>query len=67
MTVEVGLQTQPHPRTRADERSGLTNLSPYHVKSIGLFKDIMPGPYSLSAMFTDLDNDGEWKTNHGQS
>ncbi len=59
VTVEAGLGSKPHPRTNADERAGLTNMSPYRIKNIGLFKDVMPGPFSLSAMFTDIDGDGK--------
>ena len=25
----------------------------------GMLKDILPGPFKLAAMFTDLDNDGK--------
>lgn len=57
--MEAGLDSKPEPRTRADEVAGLTNMTPYKIKNIGLFKDVMPGPYSLSAMFTDIDSDGE--------
>lgn len=59
VTIEAGLGAQPYPRTLADERSGHTNLTPYRVKNVGLFKDIMPGPYILSAMFADIDADGK--------
>jgi hypothetical protein len=59
VTIEAGLDTKPQPRTCADERAGLTNMTPYRIKNVGLFKDVMPGPFSLSAMFADIDADGK--------
>ena len=60
VTSEAGLGSHPHPRTNADERAGLTNMLPYRIKNVGLFKDVMPGPFSLSALFTDIDFDGTY-------
>lgn len=59
MTIEAGLGTQPYPRTHADQRAGHTNLWAYKIKNVGLFKDVMPGPFILAAMFADIDADGK--------
>lgn len=60
VTIAAGLGTTKHPTVDAD-RFGGVDVRYYGVMTTGLLKDIIPGPFKLSAMFTDLDNDGTLK------
>ena len=57
--MQAGLNVQRPPVTLADKFAGHTDLSPYRVQNVGLFKDIMPGAYIISAMLSDIDDDGK--------
>ena len=58
VTTAAGLANTIEPTVDAD-RFGGVDVRYYGVMSTGFLKDIIPGPFKLSAMFTDLDNDGE--------
>ena len=58
MTERAGLAKTPEPTVDAD-RFGGVDVRYYGVMNTGLIKDILPGPFKLGALFTDLDDDGE--------
>jgi len=59
VTVKAGLHRTLQPTVDADRIKGRVDLRYYGVFNTGLLKDILPGPYKLTAMFSDLDNDGK--------
>lgn len=58
VTEKAGLHRTIEPTVDADRLEGGVDVRYYGVFNTGLFRDILPGPYRLTAMFTDLDNDG---------
>jgi hypothetical protein len=59
VTEKAGLQRTLEPTVDADRMDGGVDVRYYGVFNTGLLKDILPGPFKLTAMFTDLDNDGK--------
>lgn len=57
VTERAGLAKTPEPTVDAD-RFGGVDVRYYGVMNTGLIKDILPGPFKLGALFTDLDDDG---------
>ena len=58
VTELAGLGKTKEPTVAAD-RFGGVDVRYYGVMNTGLLRDIIPGPFQLAAMFTDLDNDGK--------
>lgn len=58
VTEHAGLGKTKEPTVAAD-RFGGVDVRYYGVMNTGLLRDIIPGPFKLAAMFTDLDNDGK--------
>ena len=63
VTEKAGLHRTTEPTVDADRMEGGVDVRYYGVFNTGLIKDILPGPYKLTAMFTDLDNDGTYEIN----
>lgn len=58
VTARAGLGKTKEPTVAADKFGGV-DVRYYGVMNTGLLRDILPGPFKLAAMFTDLDNDGK--------
>ena len=58
VTAKAGLGETVEPTVDADRMGGV-DVRYYGIRETGMMKDILPGPFKLTAMFTDMDNDGK--------
>lgn len=57
VTIKAGLGETHIPEVAADRMGGV-DIRYYGVRNTGLLKDILPGSFKLTALFTDFDGDG---------